>query len=231
VAVLAFAAGSVTSLFTLPFWVVAATNAAKAGSRTDWLGFSGSVIAGFMTLVAATAAWFAVKQQIDAQENSYAIEKAFRDETIARRQAEAKEAARIVLSQVIHAAATIAHINTRMLNAINKEYANAAEQTGAIGLLAMLEDLLKSAVSQLKMTLSYFAVAEAWRDLSIEDKAGYLTVTATIQTLINMFEFPPPRASRNELIRNRAHIMTNVAIYIRAFDDELANVFDRDAKV
>lgn len=67
VATLAFAGGTVMSFFTLPFWVLTAINVTKEGSRADWLGFSGSVIAGAMTLIAAIIAWFAVKNQIDVQ--------------------------------------------------------------------------------------------------------------------------------------------------------------------
>lgn len=37
---------------------------------SDWIGFAGNVVAGAMTLIAAIIAWFAVKRQIDAQEQA-----------------------------------------------------------------------------------------------------------------------------------------------------------------
>lgn len=63
----AFTAGVSISFFTLPLWVTVAINVAKEGSRTDWLGFAGSVIGAVVALVAAVVAWFAVRQQITAQ--------------------------------------------------------------------------------------------------------------------------------------------------------------------
>lgn len=42
----------------------------EAIKSSDWIGFSGSVVAGAMTLVAAVIAWFAVQRQIDAQEQT-----------------------------------------------------------------------------------------------------------------------------------------------------------------
>jgi hypothetical protein len=70
VAVLSFAIGTSVSFFTLPAWIIFVINAAKVGPRTDWLGFFGSIIAGSMTLVAATAAWLAVRSQIVEQRRS-----------------------------------------------------------------------------------------------------------------------------------------------------------------
>jgi hypothetical protein len=67
VAALAFSAGTVVSFFTFPLWIIFAINIAKDGTRSDWLGFFGSVMAGGVTLIAAVVAWFAVKIQIDTQ--------------------------------------------------------------------------------------------------------------------------------------------------------------------
>jgi hypothetical protein len=47
--------------------VTFAINFAKEGSRTDWLGFTGSVIGALVALIAAGVAWFAVQGQIGAQ--------------------------------------------------------------------------------------------------------------------------------------------------------------------
>ncbi|WP_316174409.1 hypothetical protein [Bradyrhizobium sp. SZCCHNRI1073] len=45
-----------------------AINIAKEGSRTDWLGFTGSVIGALVALIAAVIAWTAIQNQISADE-------------------------------------------------------------------------------------------------------------------------------------------------------------------
>jgi hypothetical protein len=68
VAILAFCAGTVVSFFTLPIWVAFMINIAKEGSRTDWLGFFGSIISAAVALTAAIVAWLAVQRQIAIQQ-------------------------------------------------------------------------------------------------------------------------------------------------------------------
>ena len=115
IAVLAFTAGISVSFFTLPLWVTFVINAAKEGSRSDWLGFAGSVVGAGVALIAAGIAWFAVQQQIEAQR--LAIEQARTAEVqkVERHQAEAKAAARIVLTHTIHAAAAALNVRERTL--------------------------------------------------------------------------------------------------------------------
>jgi hypothetical protein len=67
-AILAFAVGVSVSFFTLPLWVMFVINVAKEGSRTDWLGFTGSVIGAVVALIAAIIAWTAIQRQISAEE-------------------------------------------------------------------------------------------------------------------------------------------------------------------
>jgi hypothetical protein len=68
IAVIAFTAGLSVSFFTIPLWVTFAINVAKEGSRTDWLGFTGSVIGALVALIAAAIAWTAIQHQISADE-------------------------------------------------------------------------------------------------------------------------------------------------------------------
>ena len=58
IAILAFCAGISASFFTLPLWVVFAINVSKEGSRTDWLGFVGSLLG---SVLAATVATIAIR--------------------------------------------------------------------------------------------------------------------------------------------------------------------------
>lgn len=67
IALLAFAGGISVSFFTLPLWVIFASNIAREGARTDWLGFAGSIIGAAMTVAAAGIAWAAVQRQISIQ--------------------------------------------------------------------------------------------------------------------------------------------------------------------
>jgi hypothetical protein len=83
----AFFAGTAVSFFTLPLWVMTAINIAKEGNRSDWLGFSGSIIGSVfgaaMTLVAALVAWFAVQQQIrNTNDQVHAAERLREEERI-----------------------------------------------------------------------------------------------------------------------------------------------------
>jgi hypothetical protein len=67
-AVCFFTAGLSISFFTLPLWVAIATNAAKDGSRSDWLGFAGGIIGNLITAAVAGAAayyaWLGIKRQL-----------------------------------------------------------------------------------------------------------------------------------------------------------------------
>jgi len=117
ISALAFFAGLTVSFFTLPLWVVFAINVAKDGARSDWLGFSGSVVGGAVTLIAAITAWFAVQRQIKAQEQAEqrALERAAKRLEIA--QGGAKYAAAIVLTQTVHAAAAVMNVTEQLLEA------------------------------------------------------------------------------------------------------------------
>jgi hypothetical protein len=85
-AILAFFAGATVSFFTLPVWVSFAVNVAKEGSRTDWLGFFGSVAAGTMALIGAGVAWLAVHRQIKSQESVFEKTVAANDALARRRE-------------------------------------------------------------------------------------------------------------------------------------------------
>jgi hypothetical protein len=77
--------------------------------------------------------------------------------------------------------------------------------------------------------MSHFAVAEAWKDLETEDKRTYLLVTATLHTISNIFDNPPP-ITFNEMIGNQRETLTDFSTYLRALDGELADISERDSK-
>jgi hypothetical protein len=67
VSILAFCAGAAVSFVTLPVWMAFVVNIAKEGSRTDWLGFIGtifgSLVTGGVAAAAIYVAWRAVMRQ------------------------------------------------------------------------------------------------------------------------------------------------------------------------
>jgi hypothetical protein len=78
--------------------------------------------------------------------------------------------------------------------------------------------------------VAHFAIAQAWQGLSIEDKTNYLIVTARLHTIMTIHENPPP-IDDTASIRNQHDALSQLAVFLRAFDGELAHVFERDAKV
>jgi hypothetical protein len=226
---LAFCAGISVS-FTLPLWVVTIANAAKDGARTDWLGFAGSVVAGTMTLMGAAAAWFAVQRQIRAQEQADERASERLAEQRETEQAAAKFAAKIVLTHTVHAAAAVMNVTEQVLEASTEPRVINPDGTAKPRRIDVARPKLNTVMVQLKATMNHFAVAEAWKDLGVEDKGNYLMVTSTLHTVANIYDNPPPIPDL-VLIGNQHEIMSKFALYLRAFDDELAEIYERDSKI
>lgn len=88
---------------------------------SEWIGFSGSVLAGAITLLAAVLAWFAVQRQIIAQEDAEKRAAARLAEQHDTDMANAKAAAKIVLTHPIHAAAAVMNVTCRYLDAVARQ--------------------------------------------------------------------------------------------------------------
>jgi hypothetical protein len=206
---------------------------------SDWIGFAGSIAAGVMTLVAATLAWFAVQRQIKAQEVAEERATQRSTEQKAVQDAEAKYAAVIVLTQTVHAAAAALNVTTQYVDAL-QEHERTRKSLG-IGLVEYggghsrppveVKDKLDAVMVQLKTTMSHFAVTEVWKDLGIEDKANYLVVTSTLHTVTNIHENPPPTLGNLALAMNQQGTLRQFTIYLRAFDAELADIYQRDSNI
>ena len=199
---------------------------------SDWIGFAGSVIAGAMTLMAGIIAWFSVQRQIKAQEQSESRAVQRQNDQRQIELESAKYAAVIVLTQPIHAAAAAMSLTKKYIKA-------KAEQPDRVGLqehgspgreAAGIKVDLDKMMNQLRATLEHFAVAEAWKDLGVEDKANYLVITSALQTLTNIYSSPATIAYAR-LVFNQHDALTNFSTYVRAFDGELADVYDRDSNV
>lgn len=195
---------------------------------SDWISFAGNVLAGVMTLVAAALAWFAVQHQVRAQETS--AERA-RDEVKRQQevqQAEAKFAAAIVLTQPVHAAAAVFNVTSQVLAVTRRRRSGPMEEAIRPAEIAEGNRKLSSSMRALKATMNHFAIAQAWQDLGIEDRANYLIVTATLHTVITLYDHPPPTGDENTATLHDA--LAKLQTYLRAFDPELADVYERDSK-
>jgi hypothetical protein len=198
---------------------------------SDWIGFAGSIAAGAMTLVAATLAWFAVQRQIKAQEDAEERASERSAEQRTTEFAEAKYTATIVLAHTVHAAAAVSNVTSQYIKALEEPTAIGLVQYGGRTSAGEVRPKLDAAMSQLRATINHFAVTEIWKDLGIEDKGNYLVVTSTLHTVMNIYENPPPTIGNLGLAVNQRDALTKFAIYLRAFDTELADVYDRDSKV
>jgi hypothetical protein len=88
---------------------------------SDWIGFSGSVLAGAITLLAAVLAWFAVQRQINALEDAENRAAARLAEQRDADMSNAKEAAKIVLAHPVHAAAAAMNVSCQYVDAVARD--------------------------------------------------------------------------------------------------------------
>jgi hypothetical protein len=198
---------------------------------SDWIGFSGSVLSGAITLLAAALAWFAVQRQIKAQEDAERRATERLAEQRAIEMANAKDAAKIVLTHPVHAAAAVMNVTEQYLEALVEEpFVPGKQGYMTPGKADLIKPKLAIVMAQLKATMSHFAIAEAWKDLGIDYKSSYLVVTSMLNTISNIYDHPPP-IPFYELVKNQHEALSKLAIYLRAFDEELADVYDRDSKV
>jgi hypothetical protein len=114
---------------------------------SDWIGFAGSVVAGAITLLAAILAWFAVQRQIRALEDAEkrATERAAEQRTT--EMAHAKEAAKIVLTHTVHAAAAAMNLTVQYIEAAAAEpfVPGLAKEYGDLDASYRVQHLRKSA--------------------------------------------------------------------------------------
>jgi hypothetical protein len=213
-------------LGTLIATTVPISIAANVGVKaSDWIGFAGSVTAGAMTLIAGVIAWFSVQKQIEAQEQ---IEQRSIERVNEQQEAEAaaaKHAARIVLTQPTHAATAVMARTRRYIAATIAP----SSQVG-IGPHSQVSEAklhLDNAMTHLNATLGHFAVAEVWKTLAPEDRGNYLVITSVLNTLATIYTNPPNNLI--DVVANQHDTLVKLAVYLRAFDDELADVYERDA--
>jgi hypothetical protein len=153
---------------------------------SDWIGFAGGVVVGAIALLAAILAWFAVQRQITAQEDAEKRTAQGAEEQRDAQMSNAKGAAKIVLTQTVHAAAAVTNVTDQYLKAVlagQKPFAVGLQEYGGVSDAdAVIRPKLDRVMAQLRATMNHFAIAEAWKDLGIDDKSNYLMITATLHT-------------------------------------------------
>lgn len=214
---------------TIVVLVPAAISQGDTIKANDWIGFAGNIVGAIVTLIAAIIAWFAVQQQIKAQDRNAELARTFETEKLRQNHAEAKFAAVAVLTQSIHAVTAVAMLNSKILKLIDAPNNQGLQGVGISAEITLAFANMQTAFDQLKEVLRFFGVSEAWRDLEVNDKAIYLTITSTLQTLLNLHDRPLPNHDRERAVRVRDRALRNLQGYIRAFDADLGESFDRDA--
>ena len=204
--ILAFIAGTTVSFFTLPLWVAFGMNVAKTGSRADWLGFSGTMIAAFATLAAGVSAWFAVQQQIAAPE-----------EARQRSQAEAKYVGVVALAQLIRVASAL-------LYAV--QIAGAANTPDAI---AEWDGVVDRTCMQVSTMLDHFALREIGSEMQTDDRIHFLIVILQLSTMMSLHRTPLGLLTREETLQTLESQLRGLQPYITGFDADLWRVFERDS--
>lgn len=214
---LAMVLGTLIVVF-LPFSITAGEQA----KASDWIAFAGNLLAGVMTLIAAVAAWYAVQRQIRSQEQSAerARQNSLHDRE--RLQAEAKEAAAIILHSAVYASASVLNIANQI-----SEIANAPEpDVERESKLNERLDRFDRVMSALDAVLSHFAVAQVWRELSARDRVNYLAVTATLHSAVAIHRHKISGLDKVRSVKIVQTQLTNLPGHWRAFDGQLGNSFD-----
>jgi hypothetical protein len=133
----------------------------------------------------------------------------------------------------VHAAAAVMNLTQQYLEALaaaapfvpgTQEYRGGQSKAETV-----IKPNLVKVMAQLKATMNHFAIAEAWKDLGIDDKSNYLMITSTLHTVSNIYDNPPPLFA--ELVSNQRRALSNLAVFLRNFGGELADVFERDSKI
>jgi hypothetical protein len=206
--VLAFFAGAFLSFLTLPLWVAFTVNIAKEGNRADWLGFSGAVIAAFITLAAAISAWFAVQRQIAAPE-----------EARRRSQGEAKYVGVVALAQLIHVASAL-------LYAV--QIASAANTPAAMG---QWNGVVDRTCTQVSAMLDHFALREIASEMPVDDRIHFLIIVLQLSTMMSIHRTPLGILTRGEALRVLESQLRGLQPYITGLDADLWRVFERDSSL
>lgn len=205
---LAFIVGVSISFFTLPLWVVFAINVAKAGSRADWFGFSGTVIAAGATLAAGAAAWVVVRQQIAAPE-----------EARRRSQGEAKYVGVVALAQLIHVASAL-------LYAV--QIAGAANTTSS---MAEWDGVVDRTCTQVSTMLDHFVLREIASEMQVDDRIHFLIIVLQLSTMMSIHKTPLGLRTREETLEILESQLRGLQPYITRFDADLWRVFEGDSSV
>jgi hypothetical protein len=196
-----------------PKWIGCAM-AARESLAAGLIGAAGA-------LFAAWLAYSAVQQQFAHQEAERA-----------RLQAEAKEAAVVSLTQIVHAAGSTWGVVREALRR-DKEL----EQQGVspqsqprIGAMASATDFVNQGMKQIRMALDHWSLREVAKDLAVDDRAALLRVVLTLESIINIAS---QRLSQNigprDRLKEQEKALSSIQKHLSDFDADLAKAYASDA--
>jgi hypothetical protein len=97
--------------------------------------------------------------------------------------------------------------------------------------IAHWDGLIEKGAAFIEEGLNHFTVREAVRDLRIDDRVLYVTIVARLSTFVAINKRPSEHLSRAARLQNQYTALMNLRDYLRAFDSDLAAVYDRDAQI
>jgi hypothetical protein len=196
-----------------------------------WLGcamamhenLAGGLVGAAGALFAAWIAFTAVQRQIEEETARFTTQ--MQEET-ARRERDhikAKAAAVAALAHPVHAAALTLRT---VRSTLGKLPVSPLEAKDA---LAAAVDTISQGRGYVDAALDNFVLREITRDLDVQDRARYIHIISTLTTLVATAQ--PDSMHFLEYLRNQKWALESVGAYLRDFDTELADVFERDSAV
>jgi hypothetical protein len=170
-------------------------------AMTTHEGLAGGLIGAAGALFAALLAIDAIQERTSRGSERQKLE-----------QAEAKIAAVVRITPLVHAAA-------ECLFSVDKAI-NGSPET---------DKLVALATSHLNAEMSRFVVPESLRGLGLDDRLVCLTIVGAINVFATVSERPSPTQTRVRRLETQRDALIKLHTHLRAFDPDLARVFARDS--
>jgi hypothetical protein len=178
-----------------------------------------SLAAGLVGVAGALfAAWLAysgLQQQFAHQGLAMQQQFAHQENERARLRAEAKEAAVTALTQTVHAAGSTFGVIREALKRQQSPF-----------MMKSFFGRIEFGVDQLRMALDHWSLKEVAKDLSRDDRAAFLMVVLTLESIVNIDRQKERDAFH---LAEQEKALTRVHNYLIHFDDDLANAYAKDA--
>jgi hypothetical protein len=177
----------------------------------DWLQFAGSILGASMTLLAGWLALKGVKTQIAAEVEA-------RSKESEKIQSDAKKAAKFAITLPIQTAAIVVY------------NLNAARRAIGTPELGRAVEVFYTSVHALSAAVTHFSIQEVARDLRREDRISYIGILSSIHTFLSLVKHQPPGKTIEQLLPGFSLPLRNVHRFLKVFDSDLCETFERESK-